>query len=104
MRRGGEHAAPALRPLPALGRRLVRDSRRPPHGDRAVVRVLAQGDEQQARRRMGAEKQERKEMTRKIVMAFLGLVAGIMTAPLAALAWPVCVAVFLYSKVDDAQP
>ena len=53
---------------------------------------------------MGAEKQERKEMTRKIVMAFLGLMAGIMTAPLAALAWPVCVAVFLYSEVDDAQP
>ena len=40
--------------------------------------------------------------TRKILNAALGLLAGIVTAPLAAIAWPAFCAVFLWNEVKQA--
>ena len=38
---------------------------------------------------------------RKILNALLGLVAGIVTAPLAVVAWPFAVAIFMYNETDE---
>ena len=39
-------------------------------------------------------------MTRRILTALLGLAAGIVTAPLALVAWPVFLAWFLYNETE----
>ena len=40
-------------------------------------------------------------MTRKLLAALLGFAAGIVTAPLALVAWPVMIAVFLYNEEEE---
>lgn len=40
-------------------------------------------------------------MKRKIANAVFGVLAGILTAPLAVIVWPVAVAIFLYNETEE---
>ena len=40
---------------------------------------------------------------KRIFNAALGLAAGIVTAPLAVVAWPFAVAIFMYNETDEEE-
>ena len=42
-------------------------------------------------------------MTRRIFAALVGLVAGAVTAPLAAVAWPFALAWFMFNEVEEEE-
>ena len=50
-----------------------------------------------------ADNEGEKKMTRRIFAAWLGLLAGLATAPLAPVAWPVALAWFAANEVEESS-